>query len=142
MHELAPELWIFCTFFIFLPSRIALLARLANYRVEKVSWWVDTEGDIHTMKLILEFPLKEDDRILVSLEFLKGMCVLCLSISADMQFPKLERDPFIHVSSYIRSSLSSFDISCGILNFSDPAKSTIRSMDSTTYPSIIYWRFI
>ena len=89
---------------------------------------------MQTIKLIFEFPLNDDDKIRVSFEFLKGICVLDLSIRADMQFPKLyyfikwinlDKDPLMHVSSYILSSLSSIDISCGILNFSEPAKSTI-----------------
>lgn len=50
---------------------------------------MDIDGDIHTIKLILELPLNDDDKILVSLEFLNGICVLDLSIRADIQFPKL-----------------------------------------------------
>ena len=69
------------------------------------------------MKLILEFPLNEDYITLVNLEFLNGIWVLYLSIRAD--------EPIMHVNSYILNSLSSIDISLDILNFSEPAKSTI-----------------
>jgi len=77
------------------------------------------------MKLILEFPLNEDYITLVNLEFLNGIWVLYLSIRADIQCPKQESEPFMHVNSYILNSLSSIDISLDILNFSEPAKSTI-----------------
>ena len=61
---------------------IAFLARLANCSVEKVSAAADTEGDIQMMSLSLPLPISESLRILVSLEFLKGICVLALSINA------------------------------------------------------------
>ena len=77
------------------------------------------------MKLILEFPLNEDYITLVNLEFLNGIWVLYLSIRADIQCPKQESEPFMHVNSYILNSLSSIDISLDILNFSEPDKSTI-----------------
>ena len=77
------------------------------------------------MKLILEFPLNEDYITLVNLEFLNGIWVLYLSIRADIQCPKQESEPFMYVNSYILNSLSSIDISLDILNFSEPAKSTI-----------------
>ena len=79
------------------------------------------------IKLIFELPLKEDYITLVNLEFLNGIWVLYLSIRADIQCPKQESEPFMHVNSCILSSLSSTDISWDILNFSEPAKSTILS---------------
>ncbi len=51
------------------------------------------------MKVIFPFADKESLRTLVSLEFLKGICCLFLSIKADMQFPSELKDPFIHVNS-------------------------------------------
>lgn len=81
------------------------------------------------IKLMFEFPLNEDYITLVNLEFLNGIWVLYLSIKADIQCPKQESEPFIHVNSYILNSLSSIDISWDILNFSDPAKSTILSFN-------------
>lgn len=63
----------------------------------------------------------------MSLEFLNGMWVLFLSIKADIQCPKELKDPFMQVNSAILTSLSSGEMSWGILNFSLPAKSTIRS---------------
>jgi hypothetical protein len=53
--------------------------------VEKVSALLEIEGDMHTMKLILPLPLRASLNTLVSLEFLKGICVLDLSMRADMQ---------------------------------------------------------
>jgi hypothetical protein len=82
---------------------------------------------MHMINLIFPCPSKESLRILVNLEFLKGMCVLDLSINADIQWPKHERLPLMLVSSWILISFSAAVRSEGILNFSDPAKSTIRS---------------
>ena len=69
------------------------------------------------MNLILPWPSRESLRILVSLEFLKGMWVLDLSIRAEMQCPRLERLLLMLVSSCIRMSLSPGVRSEGILNF-------------------------
>ena len=80
---------------------------------------------MHTINVILPFPLRESLKTRVNFEFLKGIWVLYLSINADMQCPKLDKDPFMQVNSYILISFSSGEISYGILNFSDPAKSTI-----------------
>ena len=138
-------------YFWFLPSRIAFLARFANYKVENVSWFDVIDGEIQTIKLILSAPLREDYKTLVSFEFLNGMWVLYFSIKADMQCPKQDKLPFIHVNSCILNSLSSWEISCGILNFSLPARSTIlnlnvksklNTVDSTNVPSISYYKFI
>jgi hypothetical protein len=63
--------------------------------VEKVSAEVVIEGEMHTMKVILAFPLSESLKTLVNLEFLKGIWVLFLSISAEMQWPRDDSEPLI-----------------------------------------------
>jgi len=108
-------------------SKIALLALLANWRVEKVSADAESEGLMQIMNLIFPCPSKESLSILVNLEFLKGIWVLDLSIKAEMQCPKHERLPLMLVNSWILIYFSAAVRSEGILNFSDPAKSTIRS---------------
>jgi len=84
---------------MFRPSKTALLARLANYNVEKVSALADNDGDTHTMKLILPLPLKTSLKTLVSFEFLNGICVRLLSIKAEIQCPNVDKLPFIDISS-------------------------------------------
>lgn len=79
--------------------------------VEKVSELEEIEGDMQTMKIILPFPLSESLSTRVSLEFLKGMCVLDRSISAEMQCPRFDSDPLMHVSSWMRISFSSGEMS-------------------------------
>lgn len=64
---------------------MALLALLANCRVENVSAEAEIEGLMQMINLILPCPSSESLNILVSFEFLKGMCVLDLSMRADMQ---------------------------------------------------------
>lgn len=112
------------------PSKTALLALLANWRVENVSALLVIEGDTQTIKRILPLPLKESLRTLVSFELRNGIWVLFLSIRADIQWPKQERLLLMKVSSWMWSSFSSGVNSAGILNFSDPAKSTILIEDS------------
>lgn len=51
------------------------------------------------INLIFPCPSKESLSILVSFEFLKGICVLVLSMRADIQWPRHERLPFILVNS-------------------------------------------
>lgn len=121
---------------MFLPSNTALLALLANYNVENVSALDDIEGDTHTINSIFPLPLNESLNTLVNLEFLNGICVLVLSINADIQCPKHDKLPLIDVNSYICNSFSSGVRSVGILNFSDPAKSTILSDDSCNVGSL------
>lgn len=108
-------------------SKMALFALLANCSVEKVSADAESEGLIHIINLIFPCPSKESLRILVNLEFLKGIWVLDLSIKAEIQCPRHERLPLMLVSSWILIYFSAAVRSEGILNFSDPAKSTIRS---------------
>lgn len=72
-----------------------LLKNNFTYNVENVSEFDEFEGEIQTINAILLFPLKESLRTLVSLEFLNGICVLFLSIRADIQCPRHERDPLI-----------------------------------------------
>ena len=108
-------------------SNIAFLARLANCRVEKVSAEAETEGLMQMMNLILPLPNRESLRMRVSLEFRKGIWVLDLSIRAEMQWPSEERLLLMLVSSWMRISRSEGLRSEGILNFSDPARSTILS---------------
>lgn len=54
-------------------SKIALLALFANCRVEKVSAEAEMEGLMQIMKRIFPWPNRESLRILVNLEFLKGI---------------------------------------------------------------------
>lgn len=108
-------------------SKMALLALLANCSVEKVSAEADTEGLMQMINLILPWPSRESLRMRVSLEFLKGICVRDLSMSAEMQWPRQERLPLILVNSWIRISFYRAVRSDGILNFSEPAKSTMRN---------------
>ena len=77
---------------------MALLALLANCSVEKVYAEADTEGLIQIMNLIFPCPSKESLRILVSFEFLKGICVLDFSISAEIHCPRHDKLPLILVS--------------------------------------------
>ena len=97
----------------------------STYNVENVSALLETDGEAQTIKLIFPLPLKASLKTLVSFEFRKGMWVLDLSIKAEMQCPRVDKLPLIEVNSCICSSRSSFVKSLGILNFSDPAKSTI-----------------
>ena len=93
--------------------------------MEKVYAQVLWDGLIQIINLILPWPKSESVNILVSLEFLKGIWVLDFSIKADIQCPKQDKLPFILVNSWILISFSAADKSEGILNFSEPAKSTI-----------------
>ena len=111
------------------PSKMAFLARFANYRVEMVSDCAESEGETQIIIVILAFPLRESLSTLVSFELRKGICVRFTSCNAEMQYPRVERDLFIEVSSWILISFSFGGILCGILNFSDPARSTIRSLE-------------
>jgi hypothetical protein len=106
---------------------MALLALFANCSVEKVSAEAVMEGLMQIINLILPWPSSESLRILVNLEFLKGMWVRDLSIRAEMQCPRQERLPLMLVSSCILISFSRAVRSEGILNFYEPARSTIRS---------------
>lgn len=96
---------------------MALLALLANCRVENVSADAEIEGLIQMMNLILPWPSNESLNILVNLEFLKGIWVLDLSMRADIQWPKQERLPLMLVSSCILIYFSAAVKSEGILNF-------------------------
>ena len=87
------------------------------------------DGEMHTMNVIFAEPLNESLSTLVSFELLKGICVLFLSCSAEMQYPKVDKLELIDVSSWILMSFSCGDIFGGILNFSLPARSTILSFD-------------
>jgi hypothetical protein len=55
------------------------------------------------------------------------MCVLFCTVSAEIQCPSFDKLPFIYLSSASLIYLSAGDASWGILNFSEPAKSTILS---------------
>lgn len=74
---------------------------------------------------ILPWPKSESLNILVSFEFLNGIWVLDFYINAEIQCPKHDKLPLILVSYWILISFSAADKSEGILNFSEPAKSTI-----------------
>lgn len=80
-------------------SKMALFALLANCRVENVSAEAVKDGLMQIMNLIFPCPKRESLRILVNFEFLKGMCVLDLSIRAEMQCPRHERLPLMLVNS-------------------------------------------
>lgn len=122
---------------------MAFFARLANCKVENVSAEADIEGLIQMMNLIFPWPINESLRILVSLEFLKGIWVLDFSIKAEIQWPKHERLPLILVNSWILIYFSLGDKSEGILNFSEPARSTILSEEVIVSPfSSIFYKFI
>jgi len=54
---------------------------------------------MQTMNVIFEFPERESLRILVSFEFLKGMCVLRRSCKEEMQYPSVDKEVLIDVSS-------------------------------------------
>jgi hypothetical protein len=69
------------------------------------------------INLIFPCPNKESLRILVSFEFLKGICVLVLSMRAEIQCPRHERLPLMLVNSWILISFSAAVRSEGILNF-------------------------
>jgi hypothetical protein len=59
--------------FVSTRSKMALFARLANWRVENVSAEADMEGLMQMINRIFPCPSRESLSILVSLEFLKGM---------------------------------------------------------------------
>lgn len=86
---------------------------------------------MHIINLIFPWPSKESLNILVSFEFLKGIWVLDFYIRADIQWPKHDKLPFILVNYCILSYFYALDKSDGILNFYEPAKSTILNEDST-----------
>ena len=113
-----------------LLSTIARFARLANWSVENVSALALIEGDMHTMNFILPCPIRLSLRIRVSLLLRKGIWVLLLSINADLQWPRQQRLPLMLLSSWMRIYRYWGDKSEGILNFSEPAKSTtLRELD-------------
>ena len=79
------------------------------------------------MSMILEGPSRDYRSIRVSLESRNGMCVLFSLVRAEMQWPSLDRLPLMHLSSVSRISLSEAGRFLGMLNFSEPARSTILS---------------
>ncbi len=95
------------------------------------------DGEIQTINVILLFPLKVSLKTLkellknapkfylVNFEFLKGIWVLLGSVRAETHKPKVDKLPFIEVSSDILSSFSSAVRSFEIANFSEPARSII-----------------
>ena len=85
----------------------------------------DIEGETQTINLILDAPIKESLKILVSLESRNGICVRDWFVKADIQCPNLDRLPLIDFNSAILIYFSAGGKSWGILNFSEPAKSTI-----------------
>lgn len=81
---------------------MALFARFANCRVEKVYADAETEGLIQMINLIFPWPSNESLKILVSLEFLNGTWVLDFYIKADIQWPRQDKLPFMFVNYWIR----------------------------------------
>lgn len=80
---------------------MALFARFANCKVEKVYAEAETEGLMQMMNRILPCPNSESLRILVSFEFLNGTCVLAFYINAEIQCPRHDKLPLMLVSSCI-----------------------------------------
>ena len=107
-------------------------------KVDNVSADADIEGEMQTINQIFPLPLKESDKTRVNFEFLNGICVLFLSINAEMQCPRVDKLPFMQVNSLILSSFSSFVMLYGILNFSEPAKSTILNFKNKNYHLIFF----
>ena len=83
------------------------------------------EGETHTISLILEGPNNDYLKILVNLESLKGIWERDWLVRADIQWPSFDRLPLMDFNSANLIYLSSDDISFGILNFSEPARSII-----------------
>ena len=92
------------------------------------------------MKRIFPYPSNESLKIRVSFEFLNGMWVLDFSIKAEIQWPRQDKLPLMLVSSWIRIYFSIEVKSEGILNFYDPAKSTILSEEALPYFSKVIWK--
>lgn len=57
------------------------------------------EGEIQTISLIFPLPRSESLNILVNFDYLKGMWVRDCIVKAEMQWPSLERLPFMLLSS-------------------------------------------
>lgn len=113
--------------FFWLCSQTSFISNQKNsvtWRVEIVSLVDSNEGEIQTIKQILLSPLKESRRTRVSFELRNGICVLLISVNAEIQWPNVDKLPLIEVSSTTRISFSSWLIFFEIINFSDPAKST------------------
>jgi len=81
------------------------------------------------INLIFPWPSKESLKIRVSFEFLNGICVRDFSINAEMQCPRHDKLPLILVNYWILIYFYNAVKSEGILNFYDPAKSTILNED-------------
>ena len=92
------------------------------------------------INLIFPWPSNESLKILVSLEFLNGTCVLDFYIKADMQWPRHDKLPLMLVNYWIRIYFYAGVISEGILNFYDPAKSTILKEEYFPYFSRFIWK--
>jgi hypothetical protein len=96
------------------------------------------------INLIFPCPKRESLNILVSFEFLNGIWVLDLSIRAEIQCPKQDKLPFMLVNYWILIYFSAAVKSEGILNFYDPAKSTILNEEVIiSFPScldILIWK--
>jgi len=82
-----------------LPSNIAFLALSANYKVENVSLYASTDGEIQTISVILDEESRESLRSFVSLEFRKGICLRLESASAEMHWPRAQSELLMEVSS-------------------------------------------
>ena len=109
--------------------------------METVSDYEDSEGETHIIMVILAFPFNESLKTRVSFELLKGIWVLLQSYNVYIQYPSVDKDLFIEVSSLIRINFSCWLMNFGILNFSDPAKSTIRSLEiyGLIWDPLGYW---
>lgn len=84
---------------------IAFFALFANCKVDSVSFAADIDGDTQIISLSLPFPVKDSLKILVNLDYLNGMWVLVFSPNAEMQWPKLDREPLIEVNYWTCISL-------------------------------------
>ena len=85
------------------------------------------EGETHIISLIFDDPISDSLKIRVSLESLKGIWVLDWLVKAEIQCPNFDKLLLIDLSSAILTYFSFCGRSYGILNFSEPAKSTTRS---------------
>lgn len=110
------------------------MALFANWRVEKVYAEALNDGLIQIINLIFPCPSRESLKIRVSFEFLNGIWVLDFSIKAEIQWPKHDKLPLMFVSYCILIYFSAGDRSEGILNFYEPAKSTILREEWIIYP--------
>ena len=114
-------------------STTARVALSANYKLLYVSPEHVIEGEIQISRTTLE--LSASRKINGILESRYGICVGLRCVSADMQFRKALRLLLIWVISFDHIVTSSAVKCDGILNFSDPARSTKVSVVNLLFVS-------